>query len=73
MGLGLVALGVCLVMMTGVLPGTAFLHGWTSLACVGCGLLGIVTMSTAQRERSQSMSQSMGAQPEKAQTWRKAA
>jgi len=51
MGLGLVALGVCVLMMTGAVPGSELLHGWTSLACVGAGLLGILTIGSAHRER----------------------
>jgi hypothetical protein len=51
MGLGLVALGVCVLMMVGAVPGAEFLHGWTSLACVGAGLLGILTIGSAHRER----------------------
>jgi uncharacterized membrane protein len=51
MGLGLVAVGVCVLMMVGAVPGAELLHGWTSLACVGAGLLGILTIGTAQRER----------------------
>jgi hypothetical protein len=53
MGLGVVAVGVCVLMMVGAVPGAEFVHGWTSLACVGAGLLGMLTIGTAHRERGE--------------------
>ena len=49
-GLGLLALGGSVMMLTGVLPGN-FLNPWTAMAACGTGLLGMLTIVSAQRGR----------------------
>lgn len=47
-GLGLLALGGSVMMLTGVIPGN-FLNPWTAMAACGTGLLGMLTIVSAQR------------------------
>lgn len=47
-GLGLLALGGSMMMLTGILPGD-FLNPWTAMAACGTGLLGMATIVSAQR------------------------
>ena len=48
-GLGLLSVGVSLIMMLGVVPGSSFLHPWTSMSCIGTAILGMLTIASAQR------------------------
>lgn len=56
-GLGLLTIGVSVIMMLGVIPGANFLNSWTSFACVGSAILGILTVVSAQRTPQRSLAQ----------------